>query len=119
MRAMARDPQLAAFVLIRVTAVLLAVLVLGHFAVTHIVTDVAETDSGFVAKRWSQALWIAWDSTMLVAALTHAGSGLWLLIEQRVVTRRTRRRMQAGTALAIGALASVGIAALTASVIRS
>lgn len=110
---------MVAFVLVRVTALMLAVLVLGHFAVTHVVTDVAETDSSFVLRRWSTGLWIAWDSTMLIAALTHAGCGLWLMIDQRFSSNRSRRRLQLSTLLAIGALASIGIAAVTVGAVRT
>ena len=67
----------------RATAVLLAVLVLGHFAMTHLVTDVAATDSSFVLRRWSSALWIAWDLTMLATALLHASCGMWLVIAEQ------------------------------------
>ena len=34
-------------------------------------------------RRWSSALWVAWDPTMLAAALVHAGAGIWLLIAEQ------------------------------------
>ncbi len=107
-----RQPRLAAFLLMRTTAVLLAVLVLGHFAVTHLVTDVAQTDSGFVLRRWSSALWLAWDGTMLAATLTHAGCGLWLMIDEQVTAPAARRLLHAAIAAACAALLTVGMTAI-------
>ena len=111
--------RLVAFVLIRLTALVLTVLVLGHFAVTHLLTDVAETNSSFVVKRWSEALWVAWDAIMLVFALAHVGCGLWLMIDERVPSGGTRQRLYAAMTAGIGALASVGIAAIAVAAIRT
>lgn len=106
--------RLATFVVMRTTAVLLAVLVLGHFALTHLVTDVAETDSSFVLRRWSSALWVAWDATMLAAALTHAGAGLWLLVDE-YAGGAARRRLHAALAATVVLLLAVGTTALVAA----
>ena len=106
------QPRLAAFVVMRATALALAVLVLGHFAITHLVNDVAETGSSFVAQRWSSALWLAWDWTMLAAALAHAGAGIWLLIDEQAGSAGVRRVLQAGLAAAVGVLLTVGTAAI-------
>ena len=106
------QPRLAAFLVMRVTAVALAVLVLGHFAVTHLVNDVAETGSSFVLRRWSSALWLAWDWTMLAAALAHAGAGIWLLIDEQAGAARIRQRLQAALAATVAVLLVVGTAAL-------
>ncbi len=108
----AARPRLVAFVVMRTTALLLAVLVLGHFALTHVVTDVGDTDSAFVLRRWSSALWLAWDWTMLAAALAHAGAGLWLLAEEQTRAAAARRRLQLAVAAAVAVLLSVGTAAL-------
>jgi succinate dehydrogenase hydrophobic anchor subunit len=112
------QPRLVAFLVMRATAVLLAVLVLGHFAVTHLVTDVADTSSSFVLRRWSSALWLAWDWTMLAAALAHAGTGLWLMVEEQAASARTRRRRQVGVAVTVGVLLAVGTTAIAAAGIR-
>lgn len=107
------QPRLAVFVVMRVTAVALAVLVLGHFAVTHLVTDVAETGSSFVLRRWSSVLWLAWDWTMLAAALAHAGAGIWLLIDEQAPALRMRRLLHAALAATAAVLLAVGTAVLT------
>lgn len=105
------QPRLAAFLVMRGTAVALAVLVLGHFAVTHLVNDVAETGSSFVLQRWSSALWLAWDWTMLAAALAHAGTGIWLLIEEQAPVR-SRRLLHRGLAATVAVLLAVGTTVL-------
>lgn len=107
-----RRPRLLTFVVIRTTAVLLGVLVLGHFAVTHLVTDVAETDSSFVLRRWSSALWLAWDWTMLATALVHAGAGLWLLVDELTRAGSVRRTLRIALGVTVVVLLGVGTVAL-------
>lgn len=101
-------PRLVAYLVIRVTGLVLAVLVLGHFALTHVVTDVADADAGFIARRWSTALWIAWDWLMLAAALAHGAAGVWVAIEDYTPDRRRRRRRQAALTGASAVLLAVG-----------
>jgi succinate dehydrogenase / fumarate reductase membrane anchor subunit len=98
------------YVLLRVTGLVLSVLVLGHFAVTHFVTDVAHDDSVFVARRLASTLWVAWDSTMLAAALAHGAFGLRIGLAD-YTTGRLRRALQravlglAAALFVLGALA--------------
>lgn len=106
------QPRLAAFLVMRGTALALAVLVLGHFAVTHLVNDVAETGSSFVLQRWSSALWLAWDWTMLAAALAHAGTGIWLLIDEQAREAPMRRLLHRGLAATVAVLLAVGTTVL-------
>jgi len=80
-----------AYVALRVTGLVLSVLVLGHFAVTHFVTDVARDNSAFVARRLSSTIWIVWDSTMLAAALAHGAFGIRLAIADYSTEARARR----------------------------
>lgn len=100
------------YVAVRVTGVLLSVLVLGHFAVTHFVTDVAHDDASFVARRLSSALWLAWDSLMLAAALGHGAVGARIALRDYGSTGRRRRI--ASRALNTGVLVvfAVGVAAI-------
>ncbi|HEY3522498.1 MAG TPA: hypothetical protein VGK63_02245 [Candidatus Limnocylindrales bacterium] len=71
---------LFAWLLVRLTGLLLTVLVLGHFALTHILTDVADTGSAYVAGRWASALVVGWDWLMLAAAVLHGAVGLRAVI---------------------------------------
>jgi succinate dehydrogenase / fumarate reductase, membrane anchor subunit len=104
--------QLVDYVLLRVTGLVLSVLVLGHFAVTHLVTDVAQNDSAFVARRLSSALWVAWDATMLAAALAHGTVGVRLALLDYTAGRRAGRleRIVASVAVALFAVGVVAIA---------
>jgi succinate dehydrogenase hydrophobic anchor subunit len=103
-----RGGGLLVSLVVRLTGVALAVLVLGHFALTHVLTDVAETDSGFVAERWASALWVAWDWTMLAAALLHAGAGMWIVIGDYAAGAARRRLWRRVLALGCGALWVLG-----------
>jgi succinate dehydrogenase hydrophobic anchor subunit len=100
--------RLVAYVTIRLTGLLLAVLVVGHFALTHVATDVAEADAAFIARRWSAALWIAWDWLMLTTALVHGAAGVWIAIEDYTPDRRRRRRRQAALAGTCAVLLALG-----------
>jgi len=85
-----RRPSLA-WLLIRLTALILAVLVLSHFALTHLINDVAMTDSSFVAARWQSGIVTAADWLMLVAAVVHGGAGVWTITNDYVVAGGRRR----------------------------
>lgn len=105
----------AAFVLVRVTGLMLTILVLGHFALTHIVNDVAETDAAFVARRWGSALWVTWDWLMLAAAIVHGAAGVSVAIDDYATddARRGRyRRILFGlsaVALAVGTITILAV----------
>jgi succinate dehydrogenase / fumarate reductase membrane anchor subunit len=86
--------RLWSFVLVRLTGLMLTVLVLGHFGLTHIVNDVAETDSAFVARRWGSALWVTWDWLMLATAIVHGAVGVWVAIDDYTPDLAGRRRRQ-------------------------
>lgn len=110
--------RLAAYLLIRLTGVLLAVLVLGHFTVTHITTDVADTGSTFVARRWHSALWLTWDWLMLAAALAHAACGLWVVVDDYVPGAVARRRTHASLVLVVCALMAIGSIVIATAALR-
>lgn len=82
------------WVLVRLTGLVLTVLVLGHFALTHIVTDVAETDAAFVERRWGSAFWLVWDWLLLAAAVSHGAAGIWIATADYVQPGPRRRLIQ-------------------------
>lgn len=94
------------YILLRVSGLLLAVLVLGHFAVTHVTTDVADTGSRFIDRRWASALWLGWDGLMLATTLVHAVLGMWAVTADYAEGRR--RRLVRGTLLAAAAVVLIG-----------
>jgi succinate dehydrogenase / fumarate reductase membrane anchor subunit len=110
----ATRPSLA-WLTIRLTAIVLAVLVLAHFAVTHLLTDVAETDSSFVATRWQSGIVAATDWLMLVAAVAHGAAGGWTIAGDYVRNPRTLRLVR--RALVALALALVGVGTATLIVV--
>lgn len=104
---------------LRLTGVLLSVLVLGHFAVTHILTNVANTDAAFISHRWASPFWITWDSLMLAAALLHGGTGLWVVIDDYAAPG-VRRISLHGVLVLSGALVFVlGTVTIARSVLGS
>jgi succinate dehydrogenase hydrophobic anchor subunit len=92
-----------AWLTIRVTALILAVLVLTHFAVTHLLTDVAETDSLFVAERWESGIVAATDWLMLLTAVLHGAAGAWTITDD--YARSPGRRRVVRSAIVVAAVA--------------
>jgi succinate dehydrogenase / fumarate reductase, membrane anchor subunit len=103
------------YLVVRLTAVLLAFLVLGHFAFTHIVNDVSETGSSFVEHRWSSVLWLIWDWLLLVTAVVHGGAGAAVAIADYTADRERRRKRTKLLYLVCGFLVIAGTAAIVAS----
>ncbi len=68
----------------RISGLVLVFLALVHFAITHIVNDVVETDARFVAQRWDNPLWRLFDWALLVLALLHGLNGLRWIIDDYV-----------------------------------
>jgi len=86
-----RVSERSRYLTIRVTGVMLAVLALGHFGLTHIVNDVAQTDSSFIARRWSSVLWVTWDGLLLGTTLLHAAAGLVTVVRDYRTGQASRR----------------------------
>jgi succinate dehydrogenase / fumarate reductase membrane anchor subunit len=68
----------------RVSGLVLVFLALLHFAITHIINDVVETDAVFVAERWDNPLWRLYDWVLLALALLHGLNGTRWIIEDYV-----------------------------------
>lgn len=102
-----------AWLAIRLTAVILAVLVLAHFAVTHLVVDVAETGSAFIAERWESGLVAATDWLMLVAAVLHGSAGAWVIVHE-YASAPTRARLHRLIAVAGAVMIAGGTITLLA-----
>ena len=76
------------YLLVRLTGILLAVLVCGHFIIMHFANDVAATNASFIAKRWSQGLWVTWDCLMLAAGFLHGAIGIHTALSDYTSGRR-------------------------------
>lgn len=80
---------LANWLVIRVTGLLLAVLVLAHFAYTHIIYDIAETDAAFIAANMRTPFFLVWDWLILTLALLHGCGGIWVVAGEYSQSRRS------------------------------
>jgi succinate dehydrogenase / fumarate reductase membrane anchor subunit len=68
------------FVVLRFTGIALAFLALGHFFLTHIANDVAETGSDFILARWNSLFWIIWDTALLICCAAHIVAGGLIIV---------------------------------------
>jgi succinate dehydrogenase / fumarate reductase membrane anchor subunit len=68
-------------VFMRLSGVLLAVLVLGYLYQTDLAGGgVQRLGFAWVAARWSNPLWQAWDAVTLWLALLHGANGLRIIV---------------------------------------
>ncbi len=72
----------------RLSGLVLVFLALLHFAITHVLNDVVETDYRFVADRWDNPFWQVFDWLLLALALLHGANGARWVVEDYV--RRPR-----------------------------
>jgi succinate dehydrogenase / fumarate reductase, membrane anchor subunit len=79
----------------RVSGLVLVFLALTHFAITHIVNDVVETDAAFVTRRWDNPLWRTFDWVLLALALVHGLNGLRWSIDDYIRSRPARAAVKA------------------------
>lgn len=79
----------------RVSGLVLLFLALLHFAITHIINDVVETDAVFVEERWDNPVWRIFDWTLLALALLHGLNGLRWIIDDYVRSPAKRAAVKA------------------------
>ncbi len=79
----------------RLSGLALVFLALLHFAITHVLNDVVETDYDFVARRWDNPLWRLFDWSLLALALLHGLNGMRWITEDYLRRPRTRAVVQA------------------------
>lgn len=92
----------------RVSGLVLLFLALLHFAITHIVNDVTETDARFVAQRWDNPLWRLFDWALLALALLHGLNGVRWIIDDYVRAPVARMATKAALYTLAGALFGLG-----------
>ena len=78
-----------------VSGLVLLFLALLHFAITHIVNDVVETDYDFLSNRWDNPLWRAFDWVLLTLALAHGLVGLRYIVDDYVRAPARRATVKA------------------------
>ena len=74
--------ELAVWYLMRLTGLMLFVLALSHFSITHFVFDPAEqTSQWIVDNRWGNVLWRTVDWLMLSAVIFHSFMGVRTVLQ--------------------------------------
>ena len=77
--------------LTRLSAVLLFVLALSHFAITHFIFDPADQTADWIAQnRWSTMFWRTFDWLMLMTVLLHSALGMRTVLSDIVSGPRAR-----------------------------
>ena len=92
----------------RVSGLVLIFLALAHFAITHILNDVVDTDAGFVFRRWDNPLWRLFDWSLLALALLHGLNGLRWSIDDYIRSRPARAAVKAVVYTLSGVLFAYG-----------
>lgn len=92
----------------RVSGLVLLFLALTHFAITHIVNDVVETDAHFVSQRWANPMWRMFDWALLALALLHGLNGLRWIIDDYVRAPGARATVKAVLYTLSGSLFAYG-----------
>ena len=92
--------EMAAWLFMRLSGLILVVLIFGHLFTNLLVDDgVHGIDFGFVAGKWADPFWQFWDLAMLWLAMLHGTNGLRTIIND--YAEKTRTRMWLKTVLYI------------------
>jgi succinate dehydrogenase / fumarate reductase membrane anchor subunit len=76
--------ELYAWLFMRVSGVVLLLLALGPLVIMHIIHNVGEIDTAFVADRWANPLWRLYDWLLLMLAVIHGFNGLRVIVDDYV-----------------------------------
>src|SRR6478672_11788501 len=83
--------EMAAWLFMRLSGVVLVVLVIGHLLIQLVLDGgVSKIGFAFVAGRWASPWWQAWDLAMLWLAMLHGGNGLRTIINDYAEQPNTR-----------------------------
>jgi succinate dehydrogenase / fumarate reductase membrane anchor subunit len=112
-----RSGEAWSWVFMRLSGLALVFLALIHFAITHIVNDVATTNYDFVAERWHNPAWRLFDWLLLVLALGHGANGLRWIVDDYVRSPAPRKAVKTvvyGLTAALMVLGTLSILAFPA-----
>ncbi|MFJ9039188.1 succinate dehydrogenase hydrophobic membrane anchor subunit [Streptomyces sp. NPDC102406] len=83
--------EMAAWLFMRLSGVVLVVLVLGHLLIQLVLDGgVSKIGFAFVAGRWASPFWQGWDLLMLWLAMLHGANGLRTVINDYAERPQTR-----------------------------
>jgi succinate dehydrogenase / fumarate reductase membrane anchor subunit len=82
--------ELAGWIFMRVSGVVLLVMVLWHLVIMHIINNVEVINYNFVAQRYATPFWRTYDVVMLWLALIHGVNGVRVMIDDYVGPRGWR-----------------------------
>jgi succinate dehydrogenase / fumarate reductase membrane anchor subunit len=83
-----------AWLFMRISAVLLWVLALGHLYFVHIVNDSGTVDYAFVTGRWRYSFWRGYDWLLLLLGVLHGWNGLRIVVDDVVQSRKYKLIIQ-------------------------
>ena len=97
------------WIYMRASGVLLVVLIFGHLFVNLMVGEgISQINFGFVAGRWANPFWQAWDLIMLWLAEIHGANGLRTVINDYARKDGTRFWLQLMLAASVVLILGVG-----------
>ena len=82
--------ELASWLYMRVSGVLIAFFLLGHIVIMHILHHVDEIDYAFAAERLANPFWRIYDLVLLGLVVTHGLSGARIVLDDYVHSRGWR-----------------------------
>src|SRR5574337_99599 len=82
--------SLALWYYMRVSAIAMLALVLGHLYIMHVINSTDTIDFAFVAARFSTPLWRIYDMLVLFLALSHGLVGLRGILADYIAPRGWR-----------------------------
>ncbi|QDY78644.1 succinate dehydrogenase hydrophobic membrane anchor subunit [Streptomyces qinzhouensis] len=83
--------EMAAWLFMRLSGVVLVVLVIGHLIIQLVLDGgVSKIGFAFVAGRWASPFWQVWDLLMLWLAMLHGANGLRTVINDYAERPNTR-----------------------------
>lgn len=94
--------ELAAWIFMRSSGVLLLLLAIGHLFIMHVFNSIHSIDYEFVARRYGFLFWRLYDLAMLWLAMLHGLNGLRTILDE--VLRPARRRTAIRLLYALGIL---------------
>jgi succinate dehydrogenase / fumarate reductase, membrane anchor subunit len=83
-----------AWLLMRLSAILLVPLVWTHVVIQDMLVGVHQIDLDYVALRWASLGWRVYDAALLCFAFAHGTNGLRQVLEDYIHGRRARRAVR-------------------------